>query len=105
MNYLKTVKEFIVATFLFGDDDHLGNDTPLLGSGYVDSTGVLEIVGFIEATYGITIEDDELTADNFFSLEAIERFLQQKGNSRTFTERPLKIARPNENQAQQAAGW
>jgi acyl carrier protein len=80
MSHIEKVKEFIVGNFLFGEGGQLANDTPFFGSGFIDSTGILEVVLFIEETYGITVEDDELTPQNFFSLETVGRFLERKMN-------------------------
>jgi acyl carrier protein len=74
------LRGFIVDNFLFGNGDKLGTDTPLFEKGIIDSTGVLELVAFIEDKYKITIIDDELIQDNFSSLIAIEKFLQSKKN-------------------------
>jgi acyl carrier protein len=77
-NYLETVKEFVIDNFLFGSAENLNNDTHLLDKGIIDSTGVLELVAFIEDNFNITVKDDELVQDNFASLLAIEKFLQSK---------------------------
>lgn len=74
----QTIKNFIVDNFLFGDSKKLKEDTNLLDKGIIDSTGVLELVAFIEDNFNITVKDDELVQDNFSSLIAIEKFLQSK---------------------------
>lgn len=79
-NYSETVKNFITENFLFGDDSQLKYDTPLFEIGIIDSTGVLELVSFIEENYKIIIQDDELVQDNFSSISAIEKFLHKKLN-------------------------
>ncbi len=76
--YLETVKQFIVDNFLFGDGAKLADDTPLFEKGIIDSTGVLELVAFIEDNFNVTVTDEELVQDNFSSLSAIEKFLQSK---------------------------
>ena len=80
INYLETVKEFIVDNFLFGDGAKLAVDTPLFEKGIIDSTGVLELVAFIEDNFKVTVTDEELVQENFSSLIAIEKFLQSKNN-------------------------
>jgi acyl carrier protein len=77
-NYKEVVKEFIVENFLFGDGNQLVNDTPLFEKGIIDSTGVLELVSFIEDNFKVSVSDEELVQDNFSSLKAIEIFLQSK---------------------------
>jgi acyl carrier protein len=79
-SYSESIKKFITENFLFGDDSQIKNDTPLFEKGIIDSTGVLELVSFIEENYKITIQDDELVQDNFASINAIEKFLQNKLN-------------------------
>ena len=72
------VKSFIVDKFLFGAADRLSDDTPLLEQHIVDSTGVLEIVTFLEKNYGIRVEDEELVPENLNSIESIARFAENK---------------------------
>jgi acyl carrier protein len=72
------IRSFIVETFLFGEQDHIEDDTPLLERHIVDSTGILEIVAFLEEKYGIRVEDRELVPENLNSVDNIERFLQAK---------------------------
>jgi len=79
-HYSESVKQFIVDNFLFGDADKLAVDTHLFEKGIIDSTGVLELVAFIEENFNVTVSDDELVQDNFSSLIAIEKFLQSKNN-------------------------
>ena len=79
-NYSETIKQFIVDNFLFGDGAKIANDTPLFEKGIIDSTGVLELVAFIEDNFNVTVADDELVQENFSSLNAIEKFLQSKNN-------------------------
>ena len=80
-NYIETVRQFVVEKFLFGDNDGFQEETSLLEEGIIDSTGILELVMFIEETYGIKIEDEELVPQNMDSLQNIARFLDSKLNS------------------------
>jgi len=73
------IRSFVIETFLFGNPERLTDTTPLLESHIVDSTGILEIVMFLEDRYGIRIEDNELTPDNLNSIERIASFLKKKG--------------------------
>jgi len=72
------VRAFLVETFLLGDDDGFGNDESLLDSGIVDSTGVMEVVAFLEEGFGTTIDDEELVADNLDSVERLAAFVARK---------------------------
>ena len=80
IKYLEITKQFIVDNFLFGDGAKLAADTPLFEKGIIDSTGVLELVAFIEDNFNVKVTDEELIQENFSSLIAIEKFLQSKNN-------------------------
>lgn len=80
MDYNIKVREFIVENFLFGDGEQLKDDTSFFESGIIDSTGILELIGFLEETYAITIEDEELVPENFDNLNKITQFLKSKLN-------------------------
>jgi len=72
------VRAFLVDSFLLGDDDGFSNDESLLDSGIVDSTGVMEVVSFLEESFAITVDDDELVAENLDSVERLAAFVQRK---------------------------
>ena len=57
----------------------LADDDPLLEHGVVDSTGVLEIIRFIEENYGIKLADDEIVPENLGSISNIAAFVERKG--------------------------
>ncbi len=78
MQHIDDVKKFVVNTFMFGDDQGLSEHTSFLGSRVVDSTGMLELVSFIEDRFGICIEDHELMPENLDSLGQIAAFLERK---------------------------
>ena len=78
--YSDTIKQFIIDNFLFGDGAKLNVDTPLFEKALIDSTGVLELVAFIEENFKVIVSDDELVQDNFSSLSAIDKFLKTKIN-------------------------
>jgi acyl carrier protein len=78
MNHSKEVRDFIVSNFLFGDGATLQDDTSLLDSGTVDSTGVLELIMFLEEKYALRIDPDEVIPDNLDSINKIVRFLKEK---------------------------
>ncbi|PXF57370.1 MAG: hypothetical protein C4B58_10275 [Deltaproteobacteria bacterium] len=55
------IRQFIIDNFLMGQDsDSLKDDSSFLEEGVIDSTGVLELVGFLEENYEIKVEDEEL---------------------------------------------
>ena len=78
MDYSSKVREFIVENFLFGDEEQLKDDTSFFERGIIDSTGILELIGFLEETYGVTIQDDELVPENFDNLNRITQYLDKK---------------------------
>ena len=78
---MEFVRRFIVENFLFGEEDSLQQDTSFLENGIIDSTGILELVMFLEETYNIEVEDQELLPENLDSLKNISHFLQRKLNS------------------------
>ena len=75
---LQLVREFIVQDFLFGRDNGFASGESMLESGMIDSTGVLQLVAFLEQTFGIKVEDAELVPENLDSLDSIGRFLGSK---------------------------
>lgn len=72
------IKEFIIENFLFGEKNHFDESTDFFQKGILDSTGIIELVGFIEQTFNVSIEDDELIVENFSSLNNITTYLQSK---------------------------
>ncbi|TPK56067.1 acyl carrier protein [Mesorhizobium sp. B2-4-19] len=78
--YGEQIRSFLVSNFYVSDVKALMNDTSLLDQGIVDSTGVLEIIGFIEETFGITVEDSELLPENLDSIQGIEQYIIRKMN-------------------------
>jgi len=79
-NYSEQIRNFLVSNFYVSDVKTLVNDTSLLDQGIVDSTGVLEIIGFIEETFGIIVEDSELLPENLDSIQGIEQYIIRKMN-------------------------
>jgi len=74
---VEPVRRFIIDNFLFGRGD-LTDDQSFLDSGIIDSTGILELVAFLEETYGFQVGDEELIPDNLDSIKKISGFLQKK---------------------------
>lgn len=73
------VKAFIVSNFLFGrEGDGIGDDQSFLESGLIDSTGLLELIAFVESEYAIAVEDRELVPENLDSLSNISQFILRK---------------------------
>ena len=73
-----SIRTFIVERMLMGTTAFPGDDASLLEHGILDSTGVLELVGFLQDTYGIKVEDHEMIPDNLDSLTALAAFVRSK---------------------------
>lgn len=75
----KIVKEFLSDRFMIGRSiDSLKDSDSMLEKGIIDSTGVLEVVGFIEETFGFTIGDEELIPEYLDSVNNIVAFVTRK---------------------------
>lgn len=70
MQKVDQIKEFIVREFS-AEGNEIKEDTPLLESGIIDSTGILELIFFIEKTYRIKIPDEKIIPENFESINAL----------------------------------
>jgi acyl carrier protein len=83
MDMKNEIRAYVIDNFLYGQDDNkLTDDVSFLENGIIDSTGVLELVSFVQAKYEIQVTDDELVPDNFDSLAKMERFIMgKKGNA------------------------
>ena len=70
---------FIKNKFLLGDTSKVPNDDDsFLEKGIIDSTGVLELVSFIEDTFNIRVEDEELVPNNLDSLNNLTSYVKKK---------------------------
>lgn len=74
----ETLRTFIVDNYLYGDGDSLKEDTSFEEKGIIDSTGILDLILFLEETYGIKVEDNEVVKGNFDTLEKIAQYLKKK---------------------------
>ena len=72
------IRQFVIDHFLFGQPGNLTDDASLLEEGIFDSTGVLEMVAFLERTFAIHVDNSELTPENLDSIRAITAFLTRK---------------------------
>jgi acyl carrier protein len=73
------IKDFVISNFLYGQDGgSLANDQSLLENGIIDSTGVLELVAFLEQRFGIAVADRELLPENLDSIQNASGFVTRK---------------------------
>jgi acyl carrier protein len=78
-NIIELISKFIKENFLLGEESKdLDINVSLYETRIVDSTGVLEIVDFLEEKFGIKIEDDELVPDNLDSIKKMSGFVKRK---------------------------
>jgi acyl carrier protein len=78
MTVEQRVRRFIIDNFYVSDAAALADDTLLVTTGVVDSTGMLEMIAFVEAEFGIRISDDEMIPENLESIERIAAFVARK---------------------------
>lgn len=75
------IRQFIFENFLFGESSNgLKDDDSFLDQGIIDSTGILELVAFLEEHFGINIEDEELVPENLDSVNNLVVFIDKKKN-------------------------
>lgn len=73
------VREFLVANYFLGEDPGaLDGSSSLIEAGLIDSTGVLELVGYLEEHFGVLITNEELLPENLDSIDNIVAFVERK---------------------------
>ena len=75
------VRQFIVDNFFVSDPSALADDASLITGGFVDSTGLLEVIAFLEAEYGIHVLDEETIPENLETIGRIAAFVSRKGKA------------------------
>jgi acyl carrier protein len=75
----KSIRKHIIESLLFGQEpESFGDDTSLVGDGIIDSTGVLELIEYIEATFGIEVLETETVPENLDSVSRASAFICRK---------------------------
>lgn len=72
------LRDFIVENFLFGQSSSFSDQDSFIKQGIIDSTGVVELISWVEEHYGIRVEDDEIVPDNLDSIDNLQRFIERK---------------------------
>ncbi len=72
------IRNFIIENFLYGNNDGYNDDISFMEKGLIDSTGILELVAFVEDKYGISVADEELLPENFDSVNSLSRYILNK---------------------------
>jgi acyl carrier protein len=75
------IRSFLTENFLFGRAEALNDDVPLLGN-VIDSTGVIELVVFVQERFTIAVDDEEVTTDNLGSVKNVVSFIEKKLRSK-----------------------
>ena len=78
MDIKDQIRAFVTSNFYVADPAALRDDESLLDRGVIDSTGVLEVISFIEDTFGITVEDGEMLPENLDFIDRIAKFVVRK---------------------------
>lgn len=79
MGTKEKIRRYVLENYLFTDDESaLGDDDSFLEKGIIDSTGILEIIYFLEDEFGVTMSDDEMTPENLDSVSRIVAFVENK---------------------------
>jgi acyl carrier protein len=79
MSIRDQVRQFITTNFYVPDPQALGDETSFLDTGIIDSTGVLELVSFLQEQFGIALEDGEIVPENLDTVANIVHLIQRKG--------------------------
>lgn len=72
------LRAFVTKNFYMADPEAFTDTTSFLDQGIIDSTGVLELVAFVENEYGISVADDDMVPANFDSIAALVAFVTRK---------------------------
>ena len=76
------LRRFINDNFLFGlEGQTFSDDDSLLEKRIIDTTGVLELIAFLDATFGVKVQDDELLPENLDSINRLVRFIEKKSKA------------------------
>jgi acyl carrier protein len=79
MSIEQQVRDYILENFLFTNDaSALANDASFLEKGIIDSTGVLEMIFFLEQEFSLKVADKEMIPENLDSVNNIVRYVQSK---------------------------
>ena len=79
----QVVRTFLLDNFVMGSDVTIADDASFMEGHILDSTGFIELISFIEETFEVKVEDEEMLPENFDSLANIENYLARKRASGT----------------------
>lgn len=79
MQQRQEIKRYILQNFLFADDDSsLGDQDALIAGGIIDSTGIIELIEFLEERFRIAVAPEEMVPANFHTIESVDGFVSRK---------------------------
>ncbi|HEY5603055.1 MAG TPA: acyl carrier protein [Gammaproteobacteria bacterium] len=79
MSIEQKVRDYILDNYLFTDDQSaLSNEDSFLNKGIIDSTGIMEVIFFLEEQFGIQVQDEEMVPENLDSVKNITSYIQRK---------------------------
>ncbi len=79
MELYQQIRSYLVENLLYIDDaSQYDNDTSFIGEGLIDSMGVMELVTYVQTRFGVTVEEHEVTPDNFDSVNKLVAFIRGK---------------------------
>jgi len=79
------IRSFLTSNFYISDVTALNDDASLLDQGIIDSTGVLEVVGFLETTFAIAVDDSEILPENLDSVQGMAHYIARKMSSAAYS--------------------
>ena len=79
MSHREAIRRYILENYLFTDDaSALADDASFLESGIIDSTGMMEVIFFLEENFSIRVEDEEMIPENLDSVNNLLRYIERK---------------------------
>lgn len=76
------VREFLTNNFIFDPSVRLGVNDSFMENGIIDSTGILEVIMWVESNFGVHVEDAEVLPENFDSIESLMHYTERKLGSK-----------------------
>lgn len=78
MSIRQELRKFVIDNFLFGCDGGLSDNDSFLENGIIDSTGVLELISFVEERFELEMAESDLTPSNLDSVNKLTRFVESR---------------------------
>lgn len=82
MECIERLRNYVTENFLLGKGDLLMDNTDFFEKGIIDSTGILELVCYVEETFNFSVQDDEIIPENFSSLTKLNEYVNRKLNNK-----------------------